>query len=155
MEETAGRSNKADWTKDCKKSSIKLPQRTQRAQRLEVNELTEKIIGCAIEVHKQLGPGLLESIYENALCIELNICGLKYQKQVSVPVIYKGHNIGEYRADIVVEDKIILELKSVERFDPIFEAQILSYMKLTNKNIGLLINFNQRMLKNGIKRFVL
>jgi GxxExxY protein len=93
-----------------------LPQRARRAQSLEVNELTEKIIGCAIEVHRQLGPGLLESIYENALCIEFDICRLKYQKQLSVPVIYKGNNIGEYRADIVVEDKIILELKSVERF---------------------------------------
>jgi len=118
------------------------------------NQLTEKIIGAAIEVHRQLGPGLLESTYEAAMCVELELAGLKHQCQVAMPVIYKGRAIGEYRIDLIVEDTVIVEIKSVERFDPIFEAQILTYLKVTNKNLGLLINFNSRLLKDGIKRFI-
>ncbi|HMJ90657.1 MAG TPA: GxxExxY protein [Candidatus Acidoferrum sp.] len=118
------------------------------------NELTEKIIGAAIEVHRLLGPGLLESTYEKALCIELELIGLKHECQVAVPVIYKGRTIGEYRIDLIVADEVVVEVKSVERFDPIFEAQILTYLKVTGKHIGLLINFNNRLLKDGIKRFI-
>lgn len=122
---------------------------------MERDQLTEKIIGCAIEVHKHLGPGLLESLYEEALCIELKQAGLKYEKQKEVPVYYKTYRLGKQRIDLIVEDKVIIEIKSVERFDPIFEAQILSYMKMTGKKVGLLINFNTRLLKEGINRFVL
>ncbi|MFQ6678770.1 MAG: GxxExxY protein [Fidelibacterota bacterium] len=121
---------------------------------MELNKITEKIIGCAIEVHKKLGPGLLESVYEKALCIELRIAGLKFERQKSLPVLYKNESIGEFKIDILVENKIVLELKSVERHDPIFEAQILSYMKLGNYPLGLLINFNSKLLKDGIKRFI-
>ncbi|HET90961.1 MAG TPA: GxxExxY protein [Chloroflexi bacterium] len=119
----------------------------------ELNHLTKRIIGCAIEVHRHLGPGLLESIYESALCIELKLAGLAYERQKPVPVTYKGHALGDHRLDVLVEDTVILELKSVERFDPVFEAQILSYLKMTGKPIGLLINFNTRLLKDGIKRY--
>jgi len=118
------------------------------------NQLTEKIVGAAIEVHRQLGPGLLESTFESALCIELELIGLKYQRQVVVPVVYKGRPIGDYRIDLIVNDSVILEIKSVERFDPIFEAQLLTYLKVTGKSLGLLINFNSRLLKDGIKRYV-
>ena len=121
----------------------------------KVDSLTEKIIGCAIEVHKVLGPGLLESAYEEALCIELNDSGLKYQRQLSVPALYKGRVVGDYRVDLLVEDAVIVELKSVERFDPVFEAQILTYLRITGKKIGLLINFNSRLLTQGVKRFIL
>jgi len=126
---------------------------TKRAE--ERDPITEKIIGCAIEVHRQLGPGLLEATYEAALCIELEEAGLKFQRQVSVPAIYKGRSIGEYRLDLLVEDTAVVEIKSVERFDPVFEAQILTYLRITRKRVGLLINFNARLLHAGIKRFVL
>jgi len=119
----------------------------------ELNQLTRRIIGCAIEVHCHLGPGLLESIYESALCIELGLAGLTYERQKPVPVVYKGHSLGEHRLDILVEGTVILELKSVERFDPVFEAQILGYLRMTGKPVGLLINFNSRLLKDGIRRY--
>jgi GxxExxY protein len=92
----------------------------------EINKITEAIIGCAIEVHRQLGPGLSESVYETALCIELEAAGLHYERQVTFPVMYKGQKIGEYRVDLIVENLVIVELKSVERFDPVFEAQVLT-----------------------------
>jgi GxxExxY protein len=117
--------------------------------------LTRKIIACAIEVHKQLGPGLLEKLYREAMAIEIELAGLKVETNVKITVSYKGRLIGDYFIDLLVDDKVILELKSVERHDPIFEAQILSYMKLTGKKVGLLINFNSKMVKDGIKRFVL
>jgi GxxExxY protein len=120
-----------------------------------LNALTERIIGCAIEVHRQLGPGLLEGTYESALCIELNYAGLKHVRQPVFPVIYKGQVIGEYRLDLIVENLVIVEIKSVERFDPIFEAQVLTYLKVTGKSVGLLMNFNSRLLRDGIRRFVL
>ena len=119
------------------------------------SELTGKIIGCAIEVHKRLGPGLLEKLYQEAMTIEMQLGNLKVEKNVKIPVEYKGKLIGDYFIDLLVEDRVILELKSVERHDTIFEAQILSYMKLTGKKVGLLINFNSKMVKDGIKRFVL
>ena len=96
----------------------------------EINALTEKIIGCAIEVHRTLGPGLLESIYETAMCAELEEAGLKFERQVIVPVLYKGRNIGRHRIDLIVEDAVIVEIKAVERFDAIFEAQVLTYPRL-------------------------
>jgi GxxExxY protein len=119
------------------------------------NELTEKIIGCAIEVHRQLGPGLLEATYEAALCVEIEEAGLKYKRQVPFPVVYKGRTIGEYRLDLLVEDAVVVEIKSVERFDPVFEAQMLTYLRVTGKKIGLLLNFNSRLLREGIKRYIL
>jgi GxxExxY protein len=125
------------------------------SQRMDINHLTESIIGCAIEVHRHLGPGLLEGTYESACCIELEDSGWKYQRQLVVPVIYKGRTIGEYRVDLLVEDMVIVEVKSVERFDPVFEAQILTYLRITGKKLGLLINFNSRLLKDGIKRYAL
>jgi GxxExxY protein len=121
----------------------------------QLNKLTEKIIGCAIEVHKTLGPGLLESIYENALCFELTISGIAYNKQVKIPIVYKGSDLGDYRIDLLVEDEIIVELKTAEKIEPVFEAQLLTYLKITGKRIGLLINFNVPILKNGIKRIIL
>lgn len=120
---------------------------------MELNELTEKIIGCAIKVHRTLGPGLLESVYEVCLVHELRKAGLRVEKQVPVPIIYDGIALDAcYQLDVVVEDSIILELKSVERIMPIFEAQPLTYLKLTNRKLGLIINFNTQLLKNGIKR---
>ena len=120
-----------------------------------MDKLTEKIIGCAIEVHRQLGPGLLESIYESALGIELEAAGITFQRQVGVPVNYRGKLIGEHRVDLIVENSVVVELKSVDRFDPVFEAQILTYLRVTNLKVGLLINFNSRLLRDGVKRFVL
>ena len=121
----------------------------------KLNKITEKIIGCAIEVHKNLGPGLLESIYEKALCFELNENNLTYKNQVLIPINYKGHLLGDHRLDLLVEDSIIIELKAVEKMDPVFEAQILSYLRLTGKKLGLLINFNTPILIKGIKRIIL
>jgi GxxExxY protein len=122
---------------------------------LQKDALTEKIIGCAIEVHRRLGPGLLESVYESALCIEHNHHGLKFQRQLALPLTYRDTSIGELRLDIVVENSVILELKSVERMDLLFEAQILTYLRLSGIKTGLLINFNSRLLHHGIKRYVI
>jgi GxxExxY protein len=117
--------------------------------------LTEKIIGCAIEVHRVLGPGLLEASYEAALAIEFENAQLHFQQQLIIPVFYKGRPIGNHRLDFLVADAVILELKSVDRHDPIFEAQVLTYLRLSGKRRALLINFNSRLLKDGVKRFVL
>ena len=124
-------------------------------QKYDDDPLTQKIIGCAIEVHRQLGAGLLESLYEEALAVEFELQELKFQRQVELPVNYKGKLIGQYRLDLLVEDAVVVEIKSVERHNPIFEAQLLTYMKLTNKKVGLLINFNSKLLKDGVKRFAL
>jgi len=121
----------------------------------EINKLTEKIIGCAIEVHRQLGPGLLEGTYEAALAIEFEGLGIPFQRQLIFPVLYKRKKIGEYRLDLLVDNTVIVELKSVERYDPIFEAQLLTYLRVTGKQVGLLINFNSRLLRDGIRRFIL
>lgn len=106
-------------------------------------------------MHRHLGPGLLEHTYEEALCIELQLQGLNYQRQLAVPLTYKSRSIGEYRVDLLVEETVIVEIKSVERYDPVFEAQVLTYLKATGKKVGLLINFNSRLLKNGVKRLIL
>ncbi len=119
-------------------------------------DLTEVIIGCAINVHKELGPGLLESAYEECLFYELKKAGLKVERQKAIPVVYKEIKIDcGYRADLIVEDKVILELKTVDDFNPVYEAQILTYLKFDKKKIGLLINFNVLRLKEGIKRYIL
>jgi GxxExxY protein len=120
---------------------------------MELNDLTERIIGCAIKVHRALGPGLLESAYEVCLMHELVKAGLKAERQVKVPIFYDGFQLeADYFIDILVEDAVVLELKSVEQVHPIHEAQLLTYLKLANKKLGLLINFNVTLLKNGIKR---
>jgi GxxExxY protein len=119
------------------------------------DSLTERIIGCAIEVHRVLGPGLLEATYEAALAIEMTDAALSFQQQLVVPVSYKNRLIGEHRIDFLVENAVVVELKSVERFDPLFEAQVLTYLRVTGKKRGLLLNFNSRLLKDGVRRFVL
>jgi GxxExxY protein len=121
----------------------------------DLNQITERIIGCAIEVHRNLGPGLLENTYEEAMCIELTDAGLKFQRQLPFPILYKGRALGEYRLDLLVEEAVIVEIKSVERFNTVFEAQVLTYLKATGKKVGLLLNFNSRLLRDGIKRFIL
>jgi len=121
----------------------------------ERDPLTEKIIGCAIEVHRQLGPGLLEATYESALAVEFELNHLEFQRQMVFPISYKGRIIGEHRLDLLIEKEVILEIKSVDRHDPIFEAQVLTYLKITGLKRALLVNFNARLLKDGIKRFVL
>jgi GxxExxY protein len=123
---------------------------------MELNRITEKIIGCAIDVHKILGPGLLESAYEECLFYELKLAGLQVERQKPVPVVYKEIKLDcGYRIDILVENTVIIELKTVDAFIPVHEAQILTYMKFAQKQIGLLINFNVTILKNGIKRYML
>ena len=120
-----------------------------------MNQLSSKIIGAAIEVHKTLGPGLLESAYEECLCHELGIQGLLFEKQKPLSIDYKGKKLDcGYRLDVVVEDTIILELKSCERIEPIHKAQLLTYLKLTGLNLGLLLNFNSVVMRNGIVRIV-
>ncbi len=120
---------------------------------MELNDLSEKIIGCAIKVHRTLGPGLLESTYEVCLMHELRKAALKAERQVEFPVFYDGMRLDAgYKLDVLVEDTIILELKSVENLLPIHEAQLLTYLKLANKKLGLLINFNVTILKNGLRR---
>ncbi|GMT49715.1 MAG: hypothetical protein IEMM0008_1254 [bacterium] len=101
---------------------------------LALNSITEKIIGCAIEVHRNPGPGLLESIYEKALCFELDENKVHYENQLAVPILYKGSKLGEHRLDILVEKEIIVELKAVDMMNPVFEAQLLSYLRLTKKS---------------------
>ena len=115
----------------------------------------ERIIGLAIEVHTALGPGLLESLYETALCMEFEAAGVRFQRQLLLPVVYKGRQIGEYRLDLLVEDSVVVEIKSVDRVDAVFYAQLLTYLRVTGKNIGLLINFNTHLLKTGIRRLIL
>jgi GxxExxY protein len=123
---------------------------------LRHRELTERIVGGAIEVHRALGPGLLESVYEACLCHELQLRGLAHRRQVPVPLVYKGTPVAANLViDVLVEDKVIVELKSVDKVLPVHDAQLLTYMKLTGTEVGLLINFNVPVLKNGITRRVL
>ena len=123
---------------------------------MEFDNVSNKIIGCVIEVHKHLGPGLMESAYERCLSYELNSNGLKHEVQKQIPIDYKGIKLDVgYRIDLLVENSVIIELKSVEKMLPIHEAQILTYMKLAEIPVGLLINFNVIKVKDGIKRYVL
>jgi GxxExxY protein len=125
------------------------------AETQSFNELTERVIGACIEIHRALGPGLLESAYEECLCHELSIAGISFERQKSLPVHYKNVKLDcGYRLDLVVEQKVIVELKAIENLMPIHEAQLLTYLKLSGLTLGLLINFNVPMLKNGIKRIV-
>lgn len=119
------------------------------------NEITHAIIGCAIEVHKRLGPGLLESAYEECLVHELRLRNLLVDRQVPVPVVYRETKLEcGYRIDVLVESRVVVELKSVESLAPIHEAIILTYLRLSNHRIGLLINFNVGALKDGVRRFI-
>ena len=123
--------------------------------RHHINEITQEVISAAIEVHRNLGPGLLESAYEACLAYELRDRGLAVEQQIPLPIIYRdvAVEVG-YRFDLLVEGAVVVELKSVEKLEPIHQAQVLSYLKLSGHRVGLLINFNVRMLKHGIKRFI-
>lgn len=119
-------------------------------------DLTGKIVDCAVKVHKQLGPGLLESAYEECLYQELMECGISSIKQVPMPLIYKGRKLElGYRLDLLVEDKVVIEVKSVECLNPVHTAQLMTYLKLSGCKIGLLINFNVAFLKEGIRRIII
>ena len=119
------------------------------------NELTEKIIGAAIEVHRHLGPGLLESAYEECLCYELKQMGLRFQRQVHLPIQYKEIRLeSAYRMDLLVEDLVVVEIKASEDTAPVHASQVLTYLKVSKKRVGLLINFNMPVLKDGLKRIV-
>jgi len=118
-------------------------------------ELTEKIIGCAIEVHRLLGPGLPEKVCETALCIELESRGLSFKRQIGVPVHYKGQVISEYHPDLIVADEVIVEVKSIERIAEVHVAQVRTYLRITSLHVGLIMNFNSATMRAGIKRVVL
>jgi GxxExxY protein len=119
------------------------------------DRITGEIIGAAIEVHRELGPGLLESAYEQCLCHELSLRGLPFQRQVELPVVYKGIRLDcGYRMDVVVEGIVVVELKTVDKLLPIHDAQLLTYLKLSDHQLGLLLNFNVPVLKDGLKRIV-
>jgi GxxExxY protein len=119
-------------------------------------DLTQGIIGAAIEVHRALGPGLLESVYEECLCHELNLRGIAFERQVALPLTYKGVRLEcGYRLDLVVEGKVVVEVKAADVLIPVYEAQLLSYLRLSGKRVGLLINFHAPVLKDGIIRRVL
>ncbi len=119
------------------------------------NEMTERIIGCAIDVHRVLGPGLLESMYEECMVVELQLRGLPYERQKSVPVVYKGHVVaGNFRIDLLAGKLVVVELKTVDALLPVHEAQLLTYLRLTDCRVGLLFNFNVPVLKDGIRRMV-
>ena len=140
---------------------IKAKPRFEKTERAEIigfgreNAVTDRIISAAIEVHRHLGAGLLESAYQERLCHELSILGMSFERQVPLPVVYKGIQLDcGYRLDLVVEDIIIVEIKAVEDFAPVHHSQLLTYLKLTNKRVGLLINFHVPVLKNGLKRIV-
>jgi GxxExxY protein len=116
---------------------------------------TQRIISCAIEVHKYLGPGLLESVYESALCVEFKANSLPFKRQMGVPLYYKGELIAQHRPDLIVDDKVIVEVKSVEAFAPIHMAQLLTYLRVTSLRVGLILNFNSPTMKQGTRRVVL
>ena len=122
---------------------------------VETEKIAREVVDAAYKVHKSLGPGLLESVYELCLCHELRTRGLKVEKQVDVPIVYEGLTMdGGLRLDMLVENELIVELKAVETMLPVFEAQLLSYLRLMHKRLGLLINFNVPLIKNGIKRII-
>jgi GxxExxY protein len=130
--------------------------RAMHGSLLTENDIATRIIGCAIEVHREMGPGLLESIYEECLVKELRDTGLSVQRQVPLPVIYKGERLkNDLRLDIWVEGRVVVELKAVECFNDFHMAQLMTYLRITDNRLGLLINFNVRLLKQGIKRVAL
>lgn len=119
------------------------------------NEISERVIGCAIEVHKALGPGLLESVYEECLAAEMDAVGLQYDRQVPVPVRYRNLKLQcGYRADFLVEGKVVVDLKAIELIPPVMYAQVLTYVRLLEKRLGLLINFHVVKLSTGVRRVV-
>jgi GxxExxY protein len=118
-------------------------------------DLTELIIGCAIEVHRVLGPGLLESVYESAVCVEFHERGLAYVRQIGVPLYYKGHLLSEHRPDLIVDGSVLVEIKSVTVLGPIHLAQVLTYLRVTHLKVGLILNFNSPSMKQGIRRVIL
>jgi GxxExxY protein len=129
------------------------PQRHGDTELAAINKVTERIIGCAIEVHRVLRCGLFESIYRSALAIEFDSANLTYEREARLPAVYKGRLLGSYRVDFIVEDLVIVEIKSVEQLNPIFETQVLTYIRLAKKRVGLLVNFNSRLVRDGIQRF--
>jgi GxxExxY protein len=120
-----------------------------------LNQLSEQVIGCAIAVHRELGPGLLESAYDSAFCIELAHQRLQFLRQLDSPITYRGQLVGAYRVDFMVEDALVVELKSVERLEYVYIAQMLTYLKATHKRLGLILNFNVPVMKAGVKRVAL
>ncbi len=118
-------------------------------------ELSNRIIQCAIEVHRSLGPGLLEAPYHAAMCLELTAAGLAFEREKSHPLLFRGVRIGDYRPDLIVASTVVVEIKSVAQYDPVFSAQMLTYLRVTSLRVGLLLNFNRPVLKDGLKRFVL
>lgn len=117
--------------------------------------LTEQIIGCAISVHRALGPGLMEATYEEAFCIELSEERLQFKRQMGVPIMYRGRLIGEYRPDLVVEETVVVEVKSVDRLIGVHQSQLLAYMRILELRVGLLLNFNGETLRTGVKRLAI
>jgi GxxExxY protein len=120
-----------------------------------LDQLAHTVIGAAIDVHREIGPGFLESVYQNALCYELDLRNIKHISQSPVSMTYKGHTVGEGRIDILVDNRLIIELKAVEAYEAIHHAQVISYLKATHLSLGLLINFNLPVLKDGIRRMIL
>ncbi len=116
------------------------------------NDLTDAVIRAAIEVHRELGPGLLESVYENALCLELTDARISFRRQIGVPLYYKGRLISEHRPDLVVGERVIVEIKSVQRLEPVHVAQVITYLRVLGLRVGLLLNFNHAVMKQGIRR---
>jgi GxxExxY protein len=136
------------------------PQRAQRntlctQKEFPLKDITERIISCAIEVHSTLGPGLLESVYEEALGYEFQLRRIPHERQKEIGLKYKGRDIGKHRIDYLVEGQVIVELKAVEGMNKIYEAQLLTYLKAMDKRVGLLVNFNVERLKEGIKRLII
>ncbi len=120
----------------------------------EIDRLAKALIGCAIEVHRHLGPGYLEEVYEEALCEELRLQGIPFKRQHPISVLYKGKPVGQGRLDLLVDDKLIVELKAVSAIAPVHSAQVMSYLKATSLILGLLINFNVSLLRDGITRII-
>ena len=131
------------------------PPRHRDTELYDINRITRRIIGCAIEVHRVLRCGLFESVYRSALAIEFELAGLHYAREVRLPAVYKGRMLGEYAIDFIVDDRVVVEVKSVERMNPVFEAQMLTYLQVSQKRVGLLINFNSKLVTDGVQRFVL
>jgi GxxExxY protein len=121
---------------------------------VDLNEITAQIIGSALAVHRELGPGFLESIYARALCIELQARSLPFEREKTIPVLYRGVPIPGQRVDLIVDSRVVVEVKSVSAIEPIHVAQLVSYLKTTGLRVGLLINFHERLLKDGIRRIV-
>jgi GxxExxY protein len=132
-----------------------LPQRLRDSEIARLNSITSQVIGAAIEVHRVLGPGLLEPMYEQALCIELDERHMRYKRQPRADAFYKGRLLGTYRIDLIIEAAVLVEIKCVTAVLPVFEAQLLTYMRAPGVRIGLLINFNASLLKHGITRRIL